>query len=121
MLRRRLDGSLRKVKQLPRPSYGIIPFMRIDAVECSDDIEEKLDTKHRVSLREVRQLFLNRPRIRFAEQGHTVGEDVYVAFGQTYGGRFLSVFFIYKPDVHLAWVLSARDMSPRERKSYGRK
>jgi uncharacterized DUF497 family protein len=95
--------------------------MRIEAVECSELVEEKLNVKHGLSLREVRQLFLNRPRIRFAEQGHQEGEDVYAAFGQTFGGRYLSVFFIYKPAIKMAWVLSARDMSPRERKSYGRK
>jgi hypothetical protein len=27
----------------------------------------------------------------------TIGEDLYAAFGQTVGGRYLSVFFIYKP------------------------
>lgn len=95
--------------------------MRIESVVCSELIEEKLEVKHRVALREVREVFLNQPRIRFAEQGHTAGEDVYVAFGQTFGGRFLSVFFIYKPTARTAVILSARDMSAKERKSYGRK
>lgn len=57
----------------------------------------------------------------FAEQGHVSGEDVYAAFGQTLGGRLLAVFFVYKPVVHAAIIISARDMSTRERKSYGRK
>ncbi len=95
--------------------------MHIEAVDCSEQVEEKLETKHGVTLREVRQVFLNRPRIRFAEQGHTEGEDVYAAFGQTFGGRYLSIFFIFKPVSKSAYVLSARDMSSRERKSYGRK
>jgi uncharacterized DUF497 family protein len=95
--------------------------MHIESVVCSDEIEEKLATKHGVVFREVRQVFLNRPRIRFAEQGHTEDEDVYAAFGQTFGGRYLSVFFIYKPATKTAFILSARDMSSRERKSYGRK
>lgn len=95
--------------------------MHIESVECSDLIEEKLETKHAVTLREVRQVFLNQPRIRFVEQGHTTGEDVYVAFGGTIGGRHLSIFFIYKPATKIALILSAREMSKRERKSYGRK
>ena len=95
--------------------------MRIEVVDCSDDIEEKLDRKHGVSLGEVRQLFLNDPRIRFVENGHTRGEDVFSAFGQTFGGRYLSVFFIFKPATRTAWILSARNMSNQERKSYGRK
>jgi len=60
-------------------------------------------------------------RIRFAEKGHTAGEDVYAAFGQTFGGRYLSVFFIYKPSIKTAIIISARDMSDKERKAYGRK
>ena len=95
--------------------------MQIESVLCSESIEEKLERKHGVTLRQVRQVFLNQPRIRFAEQGHTAGEDVYSAFGQTFGGRYLSVFFIYKPETKTALILSARDMSTKERKSYGRK
>ncbi len=95
--------------------------MHIESVVCSESIEEKLEQKHGVTLREVRQVFLNQPRIRFAEQGHTVGEDVYAAFGQTFGGRYLSIFCIYKPLINTVVILSARDMSAKERKSYGRK
>ena len=43
------------------------------------------------------------------------------AFGQTLGGRYLSVFFIYKPARTTAVIISARDMSDKERKTYGRK
>ena len=95
--------------------------MRIESVECPDIIEEKLETKHGVWVREVHQIFLNRPRIRFVESGHVLGEDVYAAFGQTFGGRNLAVFFIYKPARRVALILSAREMSGKERNSYGRK
>ncbi|MDL1912680.1 BrnT family toxin [Chloroflexi bacterium CFX6] len=84
-------------------------------------MEEKLTRKHQVSLREARQALLNSPRIRFAEKGYTEGEDVYVAFGQTFGGRYLSVFFIFKPKNSTAIIISARDMSRKERKYYARK
>jgi len=56
-----------------------------------------------------------------AEKGHTEGEDIYAAFGQTLGGRYLAVFFIYKPIVKTAMIISARDMSDKERQAYGRK
>ncbi len=95
--------------------------MQIENIVCSERIEAKLASKHRVSLREVRQIFFGEPRIRFAERGHTAGEDVYAAFGQTLGGRYLSVFFIYKPARKTAAIISARDMSDKERKAYGRK
>lgn len=95
--------------------------MQIDYIICPAAIEEKLARKHRVSLREVRQALLNNPRIRFAEKGYVEGEDVYAAFGQTFGGRYLSVFFVFKPSENTAIIISARDMSSKERKSYGRK
>lgn len=70
--------------------------MQIDFIVCPEDIEEKLARKHQVKLREARQTLLNDPHIRFAEKGYTEGEDVYAAFGQTFGGRYLSVFFVFK-------------------------
>lgn len=95
--------------------------MQIDYIVCPDDIEEKLARKHQVNLREARQALLNNPRIRFAEKGYTDGEDVYAAFGQTFGGRYLSVFFVFKTKDNTAIIISARDMSKKERKSYARK
>lgn len=95
--------------------------MQIDYIVCPEEIGEKLIRKHHVTLREARQALLNNPRIRFVEKGYIEGEDVYAAFGQTFGGRYLSVFFIYKPSDSTAIIISARDMSQKERKSYARK
>jgi uncharacterized DUF497 family protein len=95
--------------------------MEIAVIICPASIAEKLETKHHVTVREARQALLSAPRFRFAEKGYTEGEDVYVAFGQTFGGRYLSVFFIYKPDTAAAIIISARDMSDKERRAYGRK
>ena len=66
--------------------------MQIDRIVCSEDIAGKLESKHNVKPAEAEEVLLNQPRIRFAEKGHTEGDDVYVAFGQTFAGRFLSVF-----------------------------
>ena len=77
--------------------------------------------KHQVTLREARQVLLGHPRIRFAEKGNVSGDDVCVAFGQTYGGRYLAIFFIYKRSAVTAIIISARDMGPSERRQYGRK
>jgi uncharacterized DUF497 family protein len=95
--------------------------VQIENIVCSERTESKLESKHHVTLREARQIFVSDSRIRFAEKGHTAGEDVYVAFGQTLGGRYLSVFFIYKPERRTAVIISARDMSDKERKAYGKK
>ena len=95
--------------------------MQIDYIVCSENIEDKLESKHHVTLQEARQVLLSKPRIRFAEKGYIEGEDVYGAFGQTFGGRYLAVFFVYKPTTKTAIIISARDMSAKERKSYGQK
>jgi len=55
--------------------------MQIDSIVCPEHIQEKLESKHNVTCREARQLLFNEPRIRFAEKGHTAGQDVYAAFG----------------------------------------
>lgn len=95
--------------------------MRIETIICPKSIEDKLATKHGVTVNEARQVLVNAPRLRFAEKGRTQGENVYVALGQTFGGRYLAVFFVYRPIDHTAIIISARDMSGKERKTYGRK
>jgi len=95
--------------------------MQIDYIVCPEKIENKLESKHHVTVREARQVLLSKPRIRFVEKGYTEGNDVYAAFGKTFGGRHLSVFFIHKPETKAAIIISARDMSKKEKKSYGRK
>ena len=95
--------------------------MQIETVVCSERIEDKLEAKHHVTFSEARQILFGQPRIRFSEKGHTPGEHLYAAFGQTLGGRYFSVYFIYKPALKTAAIISARDMSDKERKAYGRK
>ncbi len=95
--------------------------MRIEFITCPSSIEQKLQSKHNVTRPEAEQTLLRKPRIRFAEKGHQSGDDIYAAFGRTIEGRYLSIFFIYKPDSKTAIIISARDMTKKERKAYGRK
>jgi len=95
--------------------------MRIDYIVCPDNIADKLAVQHHMTVREARQVLLSKPRLRFAEYGHTEGNDVYAAFGQTFAGRYVVVFFVYKPETATAIIISARAMSAKERRAYGRK
>ena len=95
--------------------------MRIDDFIWLDQFVEKIEVKHDVFPEEVEEVFLNRPRIKRIRRGKVHREDLYRAFGQTMNGRYLSVYFIYKPAVRKALVISARDMDKKERKSYGRR
>ena len=94
--------------------------MRINEIIWLDTTVEKLARKHGVDTDEVEQVFNNAPRLRFVENGSRVGEDVYMASGQSDGGRYLTILFINKPN-HDALILSARDMAQWERKRYERK
>ena len=95
--------------------------MQIDKIIVPPGIQDKLASKHRVEVDEVHQTLLNQPQIRFAEKGHTPGEDVYAAMGQTFGGRYLIVFFVFKHSTRIAVVISGRDMTYKEKKQYGKK
>ncbi len=91
--------------------------MKIRGLIWLDEIIEKIARKHNVSQDEVRDILTDRPHFRFVEKGHRRGENVYAALGQTKNGRYLIVFFVYKKDGR-AIILSARDMTPSERKRY---
>jgi uncharacterized protein len=95
--------------------------MKIDKIIVPFGIQDKLASKHQVEVDEVRQALLNQPRIRFAEKGNIPGEDVYAAIGQTFEGRYLIVFFVFKPPTRTAIIISSRDMTHKERKQYGKK
>ena len=94
--------------------------MYIDDFIWLPDIIEKLAVKHRVLQDEVEEVFFNRPQFRFIELGYRTGENVYAAFGQTDTGRYLIVYFIYKP-THMVLIVSARDMDSKERRRYERR
>jgi uncharacterized DUF497 family protein len=94
--------------------------VRIEEIIWLDAIVDKLAVKHGVQIEEVEEVLYNKPQFRYVEKGKRTGENVYMASGQTDGGRYLTVLFIHKSNNH-ALILSARDMSGWERKRYERK
>jgi uncharacterized DUF497 family protein len=92
----------------------------IDDLIWLDEIVLKLERKHAVSPEEVIEVFDSEPLFQRAEKGERPGEDVYAAFGRSAAGRYLTVFFIYKKD-RRALIVSARQMTQRERQRYERK
>jgi hypothetical protein len=94
--------------------------VRITGVVWLRSVIEKLAYKHQASQQETEETLRNRPKIRHIALGDVAGEDLYSALGQTDDGRTLIVFFIHKSSGE-ALIISARDMSPKERKSYGKK
>ena len=94
--------------------------MNIDGIIWLTQIEDKLASKHGVETHEVEEVLSNRPKFRYVQAGERAAEDVYLALGQTDGGRYLAVLFIYKQTKE-ALILSARDMARKERKQHGKK
>jgi uncharacterized DUF497 family protein len=72
--------------------------------------------KHRVASSECESIFFNKPLLVDADIGHSVREQRFYAFGKTNEGRFLFVAFTLRGDA--IRVISARDMSRRERKAF---
>jgi uncharacterized protein len=93
--------------------------MRIEDCIWLEDRIDKLAVKHGISPAEVEQVLESEPHFRYIAKGRQrKNENVYAAYGQTEAGRYLTVFFIYKPG-NLALIVSARDMDRKERKRYG--
>ena len=80
---------------------------------------DKFDWKHNVTPEEVEEVLFDSPFYRKVQKGHIPGEDLYAAMGQTEAGRYLIIFFIFKP-TREALILSARDMNDKERRQYER-
>jgi uncharacterized DUF497 family protein len=53
---------------------------------------EKISGKHNVTTDEVEDVLFGKSHFRRAQKGHIKGEDLYTAYGQTAGGRYLIVF-----------------------------
>ena len=94
--------------------------MRIDDLIWLPHVVDKLAWKHSVSPEEVEEVLFSKPVFRKVQKGHIPGENLYTSLGRTRAGRYLAVFFIYKPS-HEALIISARDMDEKERKLYERK
>jgi len=91
--------------------------MRITDIIWKEAVVEKLANKHSVSMADVEEVLRSKPIVRRMVKGSVRGEDVYAAMAQVTGGRCLIVFFIDKKR-GVALPISARDMSPAERKYY---
>ena len=74
--------------------------------------------QHQVSPGECEEAFFNDPLLLVPDVGHSKREPRFYALGQTDAGRRLFLAFTIRQQ--LVRVISARDMSRRERKEYAR-
>lgn len=96
------------------------PIDRLASCEGFDwDVgnSDKNWNKHGVSTAECEELFFNQPLVVAEDVAHSREEDRFYALGHADGGRMLFVVFTLRGA--LIRVISARDMSRKERKVYG--
>ena len=93
--------------------------MRVCGIIWLRDVVDKILLKHNVTTDEVEEIFNRSPRYRFIETGDVQDENLYAALGQTKDGRYLIVFFVRKTTGEVL-IVSARDMTKKERKDYAK-
>ncbi|MBU0951232.1 MAG: BrnT family toxin [Elusimicrobia bacterium] len=81
--------------------------------------KDKIFKKHGVEIFECEEIFFNEPLTVMPDEAHSVAEQRYYALGATLAERRLFVVFtIRKNKIR---VISARNMSKKERKMYDEK
>jgi uncharacterized DUF497 family protein len=76
----------------------------------------KIWERHQVTPTESEEVFFNSPMIVGADERHSASEERLYGLGQTDAGRLLFIVFTIRG--RLIRVISARDMSRKERKVY---
>ncbi|MFH1672165.1 MAG: BrnT family toxin [Pseudomonadota bacterium] len=72
--------------------------------------------KHSVTASECEQIFFNHPLVTVTDKKHSEKESRFYVLGHTDSGRLL--FLVFTVRGTLIRVISARDMSRKERKAY---
>jgi uncharacterized DUF497 family protein len=96
----------------------MIDWTRVEGFDWDDGNARKSDDKHRVSQAEAEQVFLNEPLLIVEDPRHSVYEARLHALGRTDQDRRLHITFTLRDAASRIRVISARDMSRKERARY---
>ena len=91
-------------------------FIHIEEFDWDEGNIDKNELKHGVTCLECEQIFFNKPLLFLKDTIHSISEERYYAYGKTDSGRFLTIVFTIRKDK--IRVISARDMSKKERNYY---
>lgn len=91
-------------------------LLKATGFEWDDGNIDKNWIKHAVPPSDCEQMFFNQPLIVAAHISHSEQEDRFYALGRTDANRLLFVVFTIRKD--MIRVISARDMSDKERRAY---
>lgn len=98
------------------PDVDYSDLISFEGFEWDEGNRDKNRLKHGVSEGECEEIFFNAPLLIADDPKHSDIERRFAAFGVTDGVRFLTVVFTKRQN--LLRVISARDMSRREREFY---
>ena len=96
----------------------MLDLTRIVGFDWDAGNERKSVEKHGVGQSEVEQMFFNEPLLLSGDMQHSQDEARFHALGHSDDGRKLHVTFTLRRDRTLIRVISARDMSRKERSRY---
>lgn len=96
----------------------MIDLRRIADFDWDAGNARKSVDKHGVSQGEAEQVFFNEPLLLLEDERHSGKELRFHALGKTNDGRHLHIAFTLRQEDTLIRVISARNMSPKERKAY---
>lgn len=94
----------------------MIDFSSVTGFDWDEGNLNKNWEKHQVSNSESEEVFFNLPLLLQTDEAHSKAEARYYVLGQTNAGRRLFIVFAIR--IEKISVISARDMSKRERKIY---
>ena len=96
----------------------MINLHRVIGFEWDDGNARKSVEKHTVGQAEAEQIFLNEPLLILSDQRHSKSETRLHALGRTDEGRLLHITFTFRQSDTYIRIISARDMSRKERSHY---
>lgn len=96
----------------------MIDLDRITGFDWDHGNSRKSADAHDVSQSEAEQIFFNEPLVLASDDRHSLAENRLHALGRANDGRRLQVTFTLRGDETLIRVISARDMSRKERVIY---
>lgn len=94
----------------------MIILSRLTGFDWDESNREKNWEKHQVLASECEEVFFNLPLLLQPDPAHSQQEPRYFVFGHTTAGRRLFIAFTVRENK--IRVISARDMSKKERKIY---
>lgn len=96
----------------------MLTLAQLEGFDWDEGNQFKSLAKHSVTAAEAEQIFFNQPLLTVEDEKHSAAEQRFHALGKTDEARLLHITFTLRRRATLIRIISARDMSRRERQIY---